>query len=244
MSLVSSAPLLAGQSTPLCSPQGLTHVGTLNPADKKSVSHEGQGLSVSQHPSAWGRIARLGSGEVWSVGRADAQFLDYHQLTEEQVTAIADWGVARGYVERQPVFMIHEYDSELDEYRSYTTTSVTDVEAAQKEFDDFGDEDEPLRIEETTALVTTALFPDKTVKAGETGQDQILATLWVAEEAPLIDGVWWQDPFDPVALSAPRGVIAMARIAEWIESAAPHDGQDKDEYDDDGWPLCDDEEED
>jgi hypothetical protein len=235
VSLTPTAPDLAGVPTPLCSPQGLTHVGTLDASDKSRnlLSYEGQGLSVSQHPHAWAKIARLG-GPVWSVERRGAKFLSYHELTVEQRDAIDDWGVERGYVERRPAFKISEWNDEADDYQWHMTLSANEAEAERIEARDYKT---GALVEECVAVVSTDAFPDSTVRPGQTNVEQVLSTLWVAECAPDIDGVWWQDTYDPDGLTAPRGVLVMSRIADWVGSALPFDGDDQD---DDDWPVSDD----
>jgi hypothetical protein len=224
-----TAPPLAGLPTPLCSPQGLAHVGTLDASDKSRDlnSYEGQGLSVSQHPHAWAKIARLG-GPIWSVERPGAVFLSYHDLTVEQKTTIEDWGVQRGYVERRPAFKISEWNDEADDYQWHMTLSAEEAESERVEARDY---DTGKLVEECVAAVATASFPDSTVRTGATDVEQILSTLWVAECAPEVDGVWWEDPYDVAGLSAPRGVLVMAKIGEWVSSATPYDGVDNEDED-------------
>lgn len=229
-----AAPPLAGLPAPLCSPHGLTHVGTLNHHDKSSQlnSYEGRGLSVSQHPEAWAKIGRL-TGPIWYVGRPGAKFLDYHRLTADQRAAIDDWGVERGYVERRTAFKIVTWDDGEDEEPVDAdvsfSTDPADVEWAREQHTDYG---VGTRIEETAAVFTTATFPDPTVAAGQSNVEQILSTLWVAECAPTIDGVWWEDRYAPEELLAPRGVIVPARFADWIESAEPYDRDEDDDGED------------
>jgi len=74
-------------------------------------------------------------------------------------------------------------------------------------------------VRNVTVAVSTHLFPDLTVRPGSTDIEQILATLWVAGCALELHGVWWQDRYEPESLSAPRGVLTLARIPEWISSA-------------------------
>ena len=95
------------------------------------------------------------------------------------------------------------------------------AEEAEWERQDAIDYDSGTIVEEALTVVSTAKFPDPTVGAGATDVEQVLATSWVAECVPELDGVWWEDTFDPDGLSAPRGVLVMARITEWIGSASP-----------------------
>lgn len=70
---------------PLISFTKLYHVGTLNPENKGSDSHEGSGLSVSVHPNEWTRIAKLGGGDLYSLSKSGNQFLDFHRMTDDEM---------------------------------------------------------------------------------------------------------------------------------------------------------------
>lgn len=207
--------VLAGLPVPEYRPKKLTHIGSLNPAEKGSWSLEGQGLSVSRHPEAWGRIARLG-GPVWTVAIRNPRFLDYHQLTAEQKQAITEWGITRGFVEERPAFRHTCWDDEWEQerYTDYLDRDEAEEEAEYSEGE----------IAEVTALVATAEFPDTTVKPGTDGVEEILATVWVSHTAHEFDGVWWEDDYDPELLSAPRGVIVPRAIPLWVKSAREYDG--------------------
>jgi hypothetical protein len=223
--LAGSEPVqLAGSSVPEYCPEALTHIGSLDPSAKGSWSLEGRGLSVSRHPEAWGRIAGLG-GPVWSVGSAAPRFLDYHELTPEQRQAITDWGVKRGYVEVKPAWKVTTFD---DEYNDYRWTVYLDEADAEEEAE-FSEG----TVDRTTSVISTMAFPDPTVKAGEPDVEEILATVWVEQEAEAFDGVWWEDDYNPEQLSAPRGVIVPRAIEEWVASAVPFDGDGSDEEDED-----------
>lgn len=212
---VPAAPELAGIPAPVRSPEGLTHVGSFDPSAKGTWSLEGQGLSVSQHPEEWQAIARLGSGNIWSVSGPDPRFLDYHELTPEQMEAITDWGVAAGYVTRAPSWTVTSYDDEWEEERYAVFLDREEAEGEAEESDG--------EIVESTSVVATDTFPDSTVKSGTGDIEAILATVWVSEVSDF-DGVWWEDDLDVDRLSAPRGVIVPRAIATWIASAEPWAG--------------------
>jgi hypothetical protein len=225
-------PQLAGADLPTISLEGLTHIGSLEPGDKNGWSLEGQGLSVSQHPEAWGRIARLG-GPVWSLPMDEAKFLDFHELNDEQRTAMDDFGVERGYTELATAYRVTYYDDEAEEERWITCGTREEAlgEAAEYADQDLADEDGEISdadlvglITEVTVMKATAAFPDSTVKTGSTEIDEIVATVYVNEMLPDYDGVWWADRLDPVQLSAPRGVIVPSKIAGWIGTVTPYAG--------------------
>ena len=209
--------LLAGSPAPEVHIGGLTHIGNLNAADKHNRSHEGQGLSVSRDPDAWQKIARL-SGDTWSIGPAEpARFLNYHELTPDQREAIADYGVQAGYVTREIVYRVSYWDEEAEDKVSFLER---DRAAADYEAEDI----EGSEIDEIPALMATEQFKDSTVRYGDIGVDQILATVWVNEAALEFDGVWWDDNLDVDKLSAPRGVIVPRAIERWVATARHYNG--------------------
>lgn len=184
----------------------LWHVGSMNPADKRARSWEGQGLSVSEHPEEWTAIARLGGLPVWRLTRPDNRFLDYHTLTDEQWTEIAAWGIERGYVERLTVYRVPVDGEDGEGFFAFLSRDEADAEAD-------GWDDRP--VTEAGALVATATFPDPTVAAGTIDPDQILTIAWLAETQPGFDGVWFDDLYAPDMLSCPRGVIHPHRLTAW-----------------------------
>lgn len=206
--------LLAGVEAPAITLAGLTHIGTLNRTDKGAHSYEGQGLSVSQHPEEWGRIAKLG-GTVWNIGPdAGAQFLNYHELTGQQREAIAAFGVAAGHVTVEDVFSVTYWDDEWEQEFTAVFRSRADAE-------DEAEEREGV-VSMSSTLAATASFPDSTVKAGDIQVEDVLTTVWVEEVATDFVGVWWDDDFDPERLSAPRGVIVPRAFGDWVGSATIH----------------------
>jgi hypothetical protein len=214
---LATPPLLAGSPAPLIELDRLTHVGTLDPNSKGSFSYEGAGLSVSQHPGAWARIARLG-GPVWDV--PNATMLDYHELSDAQRDAITAFGLERGYVTVQPTVTATYWDNEWDQ-------AMTSEFATRDEAESEMSEQDGVTFAAGESVVASGSFPDSTVKAGDMGVEQVLATLWV-EETTELDGVWWEDDLDVERLSAPRGVLARGRIAAFVAGATPAAPRDDD----------------
>lgn len=191
----------------------LWHVGSMNPADKNDWSYEGQGLSVSVHPEDWTAIARLGGSPTWELARAGGALLHFHALTSAQRDQIDAWGVEQGFVEPVTRWRVSWYDEDLDDTVSMLCETKHEA-LAEAEFreDEDGAEPTPTRVQ---VLAATATFPDHTVQPGTTAIREPLAALWVSTHRPDLDGVWFEEEYDPLNLSCPRGVIAKDRLDRW-----------------------------
>lgn len=203
-----SAIMLGGAPVPEVTHENLYHVGTFSAENKRAVSLEGGGLSVSMNPTIWRSVGGL-SGDTYAFDVPDNRFLDYHALSAAQRIAIDDYGVAAGYIAEREFYTVEYWDDDLDDV---AVLSFNNQDDAAEEADDIGSE-----YETHTGYAATADFPDSTVKEGELEYEQILAAVWVSEQAPDLDGVWWQDELSPETYSAPRGVLSMHKIKEWID---------------------------
>jgi hypothetical protein len=184
------------------------HVGSLNPQDKgvRGPSLEGRGLSVSLHPDAWTRIAKLGGLPWWELKNPAARFLDVHRLSETQKEQIKAWAVGHGLAEEKQGWAVTWYDDELE--RECEMHFIERHQASQ-ELDE-GKELKPVPTLKATEKLNT--------HAGH-NIDPLLVfdhvALRLAEEVLGVDGVWWGDVLDPVGLSAPRGVIFTQHLNRW-----------------------------
>lgn len=180
------------------------HVGTLAPGHRKALSYEGEGLSVSVHPEDWSQIARLGGAPTWVLRRPDGQplrFVSWHDLDEVTRDRVRDWGAERGWVEQRQVWMASYYDEEWDGRASF---SCATEEAAHAEVEDYEDHD--AAVESVLVWRPTTTFPDARISADDEPSDVLLAA-YLREQRPDLDGVWWEDDYDPDRLSCPRGVL-------------------------------------
>lgn len=182
------------------------HVGTLRPEDKGRRSYEGDGLSVSLHPEEWAAIARLGD-TIWALHRAGARFLLAHRLDEDQRAGVISWGAARGWVVHRRGWQISLDDDELG--GRVSLRCLDEDEAAAEEASGAAE------IVACDVLVATPLFEDLTVQDGTIDPYDPLLAAWVARTRPELDGVWWDDRYDPAAYSCPRGVIAPGSLHRW-----------------------------
>jgi len=199
---------------PLKSIPVVWHVGTMEPAKKRSGSHEGAGLSVSLHPDAWRLIARgQVVGDYWRLSKADSHFLDAHAMSEEQREMVAAWGVEHGFVTRKTLFRVSWFDDELDQ-DCYQLCESHEAALAEVE-----DEENVEAVE--NCLIATSLLKDRTKSdAPSVLVHDLLLTLYAEDELSL-DGVWWEDRLDIYAYSAPRGVIFPAMVKGWVASHEP-----------------------
>ena len=226
----SSVTTLAGQPLPEVSFEHLYHVGTFVQDQKKAYSYEGQGLSVSRHPHVWRGLAQL-SGDIWEFDVPENRFLDYHELSAEQRDELTRIALERGYIRPETMWVVRSWDDEMEEELEFFYSTQDEAEEEADGIDG--------RVEEVSTYVATDSFPDKTVTEGSVNFEQVLATIWVNENAPELDGVWWEDRLDALRYSAPRGVLSMNKIAEWTANARVIDDSevvyddDEDYYDED-----------
>lgn len=187
----------------------LYHVGSLNAEEKGNDSYEGAGLSVSVHPNAWRRIARIG-GETWKVTKAGNQFLNYHETTPEQHAEMVKWAVKQGYAEPTTYWSVSYYDDEWDEERVFYCDSREEAEEEAEGYDTDQIEEHPNKLRGTEKLMQRC----KVNKSHMQHPDHLIATVF-ADDVLGLDGVWWEDTFDPSRLSAPRGVIFPDKVASF-----------------------------
>lgn len=202
---------------PTVSFEELYHVGTMDAADKRPGSLEGAGLSVSRHPFSWMEIARgQVNGEVWKLTKSGNQFLNFHKLNPEQRQVLTNWGIQHRFVQGGESFVLTYYDEDFEEDRKLEFD--TQEEAAEEAVYLGAD---PARITHVrgTLKPTPKLLSVTNKGTGDTLQ--LLSTIYVEAMLPF-DGVWWADEFDPDRLSAPRGVIARNKVAEWKAEKDPH----------------------
>lgn len=206
------------------------HVGSMDPASKRTGSYEGAGLSVSLHPRAWRAIARgFVSGRTWTLRKQGGRFLDAHALKPSMRRAILAWGVDEGYCTVVPLWRLSYYDDELE---SQVTQTFSSLAEAKEESDD----GERGRVRRVSGHVSTPLLDrdamQNSASCGDRSVLDLLLPIWAGREHGL-DGVWWSDRLSVVTHSAPRGVILVDALPSWsIDAAAPEDDEDDHEDDD------------
>jgi hypothetical protein len=226
------------------------HIGTLNPADlgrnSGSSSLEGRCLSVSLCPHAWQQIARLGGYDLHEMTSPTGYFLDVHAVENDAalMETIRQWGLREGLITEERRWKAWSYDDEWEQWR-YTIEESEEDAIEQIDLDGIYDDplteavgpDDGPAIEEIIAAVTTEKLVER-VGGGRVG-DAVTAMdfvimAWAANEAgralghPL-DGLWWNETYDPDCLSAPRGAIFPERVASWTSSTLSFDAVDDEE---------------
>lgn len=198
----------------------LYHVGTLDLAHKgtRGESLEGLGLSVSQCPQAWVRIAKLGGLPWWRLSKAGNRFLDLHGLSPEQHQDYLRWGQEQQLVQPAVVWQACWYDDEL---QSECCSLHLSEEQALAEVE------EPESIKSVPGWLGTEMLARLSGKRSAPFLDNVEALVAVqyAEFAGL-DGVFWNEELNPLCYSAPRAVIVRPQLASWqvepcAENAAP-----------------------
>ncbi|NTF23549.1 hypothetical protein G6L37_34830 [Agrobacterium rubi] len=189
----------------------VAHVGSLDVSRQKSGSYEGRCLSVSQVPSSWARIARLGDSGFILSGRGC--FIDALELTESQRTDVIDWAVTEGLLELRQIVRLHIFDceTELWDYSDFPSMEMAMGETEFLEEEDFRMEEMPAHI----ATVELAIPAGHDLKHMDSSMSFDLALIEFASRDAAIDGIWWNEHYDPSSLSAPRGGIFPDRIASF-----------------------------
>lgn len=192
---------------PIRTMKDIYHVGTLDKTHKRMNSHEGDGLSISTHPSAWERINPLTSGTTYECRKEKNQFLDKHALTDHQLDRIIAWGLDKNWIEPCPYYRVTRWDSEWEEtYWMHFSTKAEAVSEAEEEGE--------------VSYAADGFKMTKTMQQKTHSSEQDLDPLCklivlYSEYALNIDGVWWDDMLAPYQYSAPRGVIVPSRLSEW-----------------------------
>lgn len=200
------------------------HVGTepmLKLPGKRTTSFEGPGLSVSEVPDAWRKIAQLGDLWLWHLERRDGEpgtFVDMLEVNREALLAEA---ASRGLVRAGIVYHVYRYDSEADEdtYFVFTDRRKAEEEALDvKECEEFP-EWETRGVVEVDSYLPTAALNGRWRRFFTRPLDQAavedFAISTVLEVTKQYDGLWWEERLDPTILSAPRGVIFQSMLKHW-----------------------------
>ena len=194
------------------------HVGNMTKKVKKS-SFEGSGLSISQHPKEWSRIARL-SGDLYTVHKENPLLLDFHKLSKRDKTNIFEWGVERGYLVKGFKWVFTYIDEDDEMYREFLSYEDWLMDRGYDEEDAEDQEDlneDKESLEKVKAFLgTTKLFEAECWdREHSPSMAETFCILRYADEMLGVDGVFWNDILDVYRYSAPRAVIFQSKLPEW-----------------------------
>lgn len=218
------------------------HVGSLDPrrrGEQYRTSQEGIGLSVSQCPRAWARIASLGE-EVFELsldatGSRPAYYVDIHGVGQAAIREMVDWAVESGFVEDSGAWRGWDWDADEEQWRY---SNYGSREEAEEEvlfcFDEenLDDIELPKRlprgakglVEQVALLRLTEHGLERTGGFGaDIDATEFAVSIFAEDVLGQLDrdivGVWWNDRLDPERLSAPRGVIFLAHLERFSKRA-------------------------
>jgi len=177
---------------------------------------EGPGISVSEHPEAWTRIARRGGYGRYALTRRDERPGVFADMMRGRWRAAYEHQALRaGLLAEIVQFELSWWDDEIEERRAL----LFDTEAeAEYEAEDY------VELDGKVTRILTYSATDKLIDlhwshrfTGEldTTLAADMAVLYLLQQSGKYDGAWWDEAYDPEGLSAPRGVIFENKIREW-----------------------------
>ena len=186
----------------------IQHVGILDISQKSDSSLEWNGLSISNCPEAWKQICGC-HGDTWTlVPQTNVRFLDRYALDDDDMIEIRRWAVDAGYFEYERQYKVSWYDYEYEEIRYFLFGEDEEQEARDEYEFKLEEECDGIDFEVIEGMIrpTNRLLSISLVKVDTSMADDIAIMLYAEEELGY-DGVWFEERYDPYALSAPRGVI-------------------------------------
>lgn len=192
------------------------HVGFYshgNPRSKRSdYSLEGNGLSVSQCPDDWIKIAKLGGSNLYGLTKKNPNFFMAHESGNEQAI---QWCIDNDFLKPKTKYRAYMTNEEGEEcYFESDRLKEAEEESEDVRVVDgyvFGEKGRAYWKQSFSSRISNSMAED-------------FAVIFFAE-AHGYDGVWWNDDLDASRLSAPRGVIFQHKLSEWkvIELSSPEE---------------------
>lgn len=183
------------------------HVGFLNVNDLEArpvvdFSLEESGLSVSQCPDEWTKIAKLGVSDRYILKKENPNFFMAHEDGNEKAL---EWCLENGYLKRAKKYRAYNTDEDGEEY-----------------YMELDKRSEAERESEDVRSVNGYVFDEKGIQywkshfSSKVRNDfaEAFSVVFYAEHCGF-DGVWWNDILDVNSHSAPRGVIFQSKLSEW-----------------------------
>jgi hypothetical protein len=196
------------------------HVGSLDPtARTDQPSLEGPCLSVSVNPEEWGYIART-AGPVWDLTCKNALWLDACNLNDAERDKILDWAVSRDLIRPVTLWRAWYLDGESDQWCHFLFENEQQARNEVDE-DEYVDADIPSDSGTLVDSVPGWKLSEAAMNElerwgsaldGEEGAVILYAKLKLAPEMPELAGIWWDELYNPLSLSCPRGGILPDRL--------------------------------
>jgi hypothetical protein len=201
------------------------------------TSYEGNCLSVSVTPHAWQQIARLGGYDLHALTKDGGKLVDIHAArNSDDFPRIVAWARENSLVEDRQVFKAWERNE--DDHWTYSYFETVEDALAELDMDGIYDGKiskmpkprghkaiEPISILGGTRALSQILGRDFSLT--EEVDDYIIMAY--AKEVMGVDGVWWNEEYDPDGYSAPRGGIFPGKVAEWYATQIDFDDVDDEE---------------
>lgn len=176
--------------------------------NKRGLSYEGRGVSVSECPEAWRKIAQLGDAPVWKLTKPENKFLDWLGLTAQEKENAFAWAGNAGLLTRATIWEVSWFDDELDERVSFSMLTESEADAEM-------DEDRVKSSYEGWAP-TLALATFTGYSLGALPLGYVRDSVAVAYATHLgLDGVFWNERLKVSTFSAPRAVIVLEQLESW-----------------------------
>lgn len=210
---------LLASSLPTLKKKRVWHVGSLGGPKKivGGMGNEGDGLSVSEHPEAWRRIARLGGQDIWLLEKPGGVFVDAVKALKSSgiKKALYDWALEHKLAVPSTIWRVVSTDEEGGErYSEYDNERAARAEADDEE----SVTEIPGRLKASKEM--DRWYRGFTKSALEPVMLDDMLLFRYAEELGAHDGLWWNEILDPVAYSAPRGAIFQGKLAGWSKKVA------------------------
>jgi hypothetical protein len=204
---------------PIISFEKLWHLGDLDISRKHACGHsqEGNLFSMSRCPAAWQQIVKLGGAPLYE-GDTGYTLLDMLSVTHPSTKAgkqlksvIRQWAYDNAMLEEGAIVQGHYFDDELGRI---CVVNLTQEEADSAEPDEYD-------VLHTTSvdLATEKLKSIHNLKkTGVEDAFDFAVIEWArGRSGAKLDGVYWNQAYNPKAYSAPRAGIFEAKIQTLVK---------------------------